>query len=344
MATDTPTPGRDDPPAPAESAEPSRGPLGAAARERHALNHRAAADDPAAAIGAVDLVLPCLDEEESLPTLLAAVPAGWHVIVVDNGSIDRTADVARAAGATVVTERRRGYGAAVHAGLEATRAPIVAVSDGDGSIAPADLIPLVDAVAVGTTDLACGCRRPVAREAWPWHARLANRFLAAVITARSGVRLHDIAPVRVARRADLLALGIEDRRFGYPLETLLRARGAEWRVDEFDVAYRPRTGGQSKVTGSLRGTTRALRDFSRVLVTVGASGGSRSHPADGVIGAPIDTAPTLDPSESAGACGAGRAGDSLGDMSAKEVASRRPPRRSCWWWPRPRCPRGSRPA
>ena len=81
-----------------------------------------------------------------------------------------------------------------------------------------------------------------------------------------GLDLHDIAPVRVARRAALLDLAIADRRFGYPLETLLRARAAGWRITEQPITYHPRDGGQSKVTGSIRGTVRALRDFCGVLV------------------------------------------------------------------------------
>ena len=219
----------------------------------------------------VELVLPCLDEEASLPALLARVPADWRVVVADNGSTDRTRQVATAAGARIVTEPRRGYGAAVHAGLVAAEADIVAVVDGDGSIDPADVVALVDAVRAGATDLACGCRRPVSAAAWPWHARLGNRALAATLARSSGLPLHDIAPVRVARREALLALGVADRRFGYPLETLLRARAAGWRVAEFDVPYHPRTGGRSKVTGSVRGTGRALRDFVRVLVAHGGS-------------------------------------------------------------------------
>lgn len=219
----------------------------------------------------VELVLPCLDEEASLPALLARVPSGWRVVVADNGSTDRTPYVAAAAGAHVVTEPRRGYGAAVHAGLVAASADIVAVLDGDGSIDPADVIPLVAAVRDGTTDLACGCRRPVSADAWPWHAQLGNRVLAAALARSAGLPLHDIATVRVARREPLLALGVVDRRFGYPLETLLRARAAGWRVSEFDVAYHPRTGGRSKVTGSLRGTARALHDFATVLLAHGGS-------------------------------------------------------------------------
>jgi glycosyltransferase involved in cell wall biosynthesis len=220
-----------------------------------------------ATTGLVDLVIPCLNEETALPALLAGVPAGWAVIVVDNGSTDRTAEVARRAGATVVHERQPGYGAAVHRGLLAATRELVVVLDGDGSIRADDLTPLVEAVAGGSADLCCGARRPVVAAAWPVHARWGNRVLAGVLSAALGMNLHDIAPVRVARRTALLDLSVADRRFGYPLETLLRARAAGWRITELPIAYHPRDGGQSKVTGSIRGTARALHDFCGVLVS-----------------------------------------------------------------------------
>jgi glycosyltransferase involved in cell wall biosynthesis len=185
------------------------------------------------------------------------------VLVVDNGSTDDTAAVARAHGARVVTEPRRGYGAAVHAGLEAARAELVAVLDGDGSL-DAGVLPGMADVVAGGADLAVGRRVPQARGVWPWHARAGNAAVAALLRRR-GVPVHDIAPVRVARRAALLELGITDRAFGYPLELLLRAGSAGWRLHEIDVEYRPRTGGRSKVSGSVRGTARAVRDMSAVL-------------------------------------------------------------------------------
>jgi glycosyltransferase involved in cell wall biosynthesis len=214
----------------------------------------------------VELVIPCLNEEVALPALLARVPSGWAVIVVDNGSRDNTAEVARRAGAIVVHEPQPGYGAAVDRGLRAATRDIVVVLDGDGSIEPGDLSAMVDEVVAGRADLSCGARQPVSRTAWPLHARVGNRVLAATLSLALGLNLHDIAPVRVARRVALLELGVTDRRFGYPLETLLRARAADWVISEHPIPYHPRNGGQSKVTGSIRGTVRALRDFAGVLV------------------------------------------------------------------------------
>jgi glycosyltransferase involved in cell wall biosynthesis len=217
----------------------------------------------------VDVVLPCLNEAEPLPAVLAAMPAGYRVLVVDNGSTDDTVAVATSGGATVVSEPRRGYGAAVHAGLLAATADLVAVLDADGSLPPQALPRLVAAVEDGA-DLAAGRRIPRVG-AWPWHARAGNVALAALLRYR-GLPVHDIAPIRVGRRQALLELGVIDRGFGYPFELLLRAGAAGWRVCEFDVEYRPRAGGRSKVSGSIRGTVRAARDMAAAMGRISRAG------------------------------------------------------------------------
>jgi glycosyltransferase involved in cell wall biosynthesis len=216
-----------------------------------------------------DVVIPVLDEAAALPGLLAAIPEGFTAIVVDNGSSDGSAGVARAGGAVVVDEPRRGFGAACWAGLTAAGAPdgVVCFMDGDGSFDPADLVRVAVPVLEGRSDLVLGARRPTRRGAWPAHARLANRVLVAEIRRRTGVRLADLGPMRAAPREALLALGIEDRRFGWPLEMVLRAAAAGWRIDEIGVPYAPRVG-KSKVTGTVKGTARAIRDMSRVLASL----------------------------------------------------------------------------
>ncbi|HWJ10633.1 MAG TPA: glycosyltransferase [Nocardioides sp.] len=213
-----------------------------------------------------DLVLPCRDEAAALPALLARVPAGFTVIVADNGSRDGTADVARLHGARVVAEAEPGYGAAIAAGLAAATADYVAFMDGDGSFDPADLVALLAEVRAGRADLAVGRRRPVRRGVWPWHARMGNALVVAWLRHRIDFPAHDIAPLRVCRRDALVALDVRDRRFGYPVELMLKATRAGWRVHEQPVAYHPRAAGtRSKVSGSVRGTARAARDFYRVL-------------------------------------------------------------------------------
>ena len=210
------------------------------------------------------VVLPCLDEAASLPGVLAALPAGYAALVVDNNSTDGTAEVARRHGAEVVTERRPGYGAAVHAGVVAATTPMVAVLDADGSLDPGVLPVLVDDVERGA-DMAIGRRRPLPGLKWPWHARLGTAVVCWRLRTRYGLQVHDIAPMRVARRDALLSLGVTDRRSGYPLELLVRAAQAGWSVSERDVFYGPRTGGISKVSGSVKGSATAALDFWRVI-------------------------------------------------------------------------------
>jgi glycosyltransferase involved in cell wall biosynthesis len=213
-----------------------------------------------------DLVLPCRDEAAALPGLLARVPPEFSAVVVDNGSTDGTADVARRLGARVVVELEPGYGAAVHTGLLAATSEHVAFMDGDGSFDGHDLLPLLADVRSGGADLAVGRRRPVHRGVWPWHARLGNSLVVWWLRRRIGMTARDIAPMRVGRRDALLALDVQDRRFGYPVELLQKATVAGWRIAEYDVPYHPRAAGtRSKVSGSVGGTVRAARDFWRVL-------------------------------------------------------------------------------
>ncbi len=213
-----------------------------------------------------DLVLPCRDEAAALELLLPAVPPQFAVVVADNGSTDGTADVARRLGATVVTEDRPGYGAAVHAGLLAATSEYVAFMDGDGSFDPAELMPMLDDVRSGRADLAVGRRRPISNRVWPWHARAGNSLIVWWLRRRIGMQANDIAPIRVCRRDELLGLDVLDRRFGYPVELLQKATSAGWRLSEHDVTYHPRAvGTRSKVSGSVKGTLRTARDFWRVL-------------------------------------------------------------------------------
>jgi glycosyltransferase involved in cell wall biosynthesis len=212
------------------------------------------------------VVIPVLNEAPAIGGLLAAMPEGYRAVVVDNGSTDGSGDIARAAGAAVIVEPARGFGAACWAGLVAADSPdgVVCFMDGDGSLDPGDL-PLVAApVLDDRSDIVLGARRPVSAGAWPVHARLANRVLVHGIRVRTGLRLRDLGPMRAARARDLLRLGIVDRRFGWPLEMVLRAAAAGWRVDEVPVPYAPRSG-RSKVTGTVAGTWRAVRDMSGVL-------------------------------------------------------------------------------
>jgi len=215
----------------------------------------------------VDVIFPALNEAEALPWVLARLPEGHRAIVVDNGSTDGTPEVARSHGALVVPEARRGFGAACWAGLQAASADVVCFCDADASLDPDDLPRVSRPVLAGDVDLMLGQRAPTARGSWPVHARLANRALAWEVRRRSGVAVRDLGPMRAARRTALLDLGLVDRRFGWPLEMVLRAAASGWRIGEVQVPYHPRTG-RSKVTGTVKGTARTIRDMSRALRTI----------------------------------------------------------------------------
>ncbi len=209
------------------------------------------------------VILPVLDEREALPGVLARMPDGYAPLVVDNGSTDGSGELAAQLGAQVVREPQRGFGAACWAGLTAAREDVVCFMDCDGSFDPAELPLVADPVIAGRADLVLGARR-ADPGAWPASARIANRALTLELRRRAGLRLRDLGPMRAARREPLLALGIRDRRFGWPLEMVLRASQAGWRLEEVEVGYHPREG-RSKVTGTVKGYLRTVRDMARVL-------------------------------------------------------------------------------
>jgi glycosyltransferase involved in cell wall biosynthesis len=217
----------------------------------------------------IDVVLPCLNEAGALPWLLTRMPVGYRPIVADNGSTDGSAEIAAGHGATVVNVPQRGFGAACHAGLLAASSDIVCIMDADGSFDPLDLAVVTGPVRDEGVDLMLGRRAPTAQGAWPAHARIGNMVLSAELRRRAGVPLHDLGPMRAARRQALLDLDLQDRRFGYPLEMVMRAAAAGWRIGEAPVPYYPRTG-KSKVTGTVGGTVKAVRDMRRVLASYAA--------------------------------------------------------------------------
>ncbi len=215
----------------------------------------------------IDVVLPCLNEAGALPWVLSRMPNGYRPIVADNGSTDDSAAVAAAYGARVVHVPQRGFGAACHAGLLAASSDIVCVMDADASFDPGDL-------PAGGGSGSSGRGRPDAGPArHPGQGRLAaarpDRQPRPGRRAPPPDRRPRPRPGPHAGRpaGDLLALALEDRRFGYPLEMVVRAAEAGWRIQETAVPYYPRTG-KSKVTGTVRGTARAVRDMRRVLASI----------------------------------------------------------------------------
>ncbi|MEO8424920.1 MAG: glycosyltransferase family 2 protein [Actinomycetota bacterium] len=210
-----------------------------------------------------DVVLPVLNEAEAIPWVIERMPEGYRPIIVDNGSTDRSADVAAALGATVISESRRGFGAACYAGLMAAQDEVVCFMDCDASLDPRELGRVTAPVLEDEADLMLGARVAQTR-AWPVHARLGNRAIAWEVRRRTGLAIRDLGPMRAARRVELLGLGLTDRRSGWPLEMVMRAAGAGWRIREVPVPYLARAG-RSKVTGTVRGTARAVRDMGRVM-------------------------------------------------------------------------------
>jgi glycosyltransferase involved in cell wall biosynthesis len=212
----------------------------------------------------VDVIFPCLNEAPALPWVLERMPDGFRPVVVDNCSTDGSGALAGSLGATVVFESARGFGAAAHAGLMAATSELVCFCDCDASLDPRQLPLLTAPLLAGDADLVLGRRRTQQASAWPWPARLANWELARRVRRRTGLEVRDLGPMRAAGREALLSLNLADRRFGYPLEMVMNAAAAGWRVSEVDVLYLPRIG-KSKVTGTVRGSVRTVRDMSQVL-------------------------------------------------------------------------------
>jgi glycosyltransferase involved in cell wall biosynthesis len=214
----------------------------------------------------VDAIVPALDEEASIGGVVAAIPRPLvrTVVVVDNGSRDRTAEVARAAGAAVVREPARGYGAAclagmAHLGRLEPPPDAVAFLDGDGADDPGELAALLGPIARGEADLVVGSRTLGAREpgALSPQQRVGNALATALIAALHRHRYSDLGPFRAIRFPSLRALGMRERAYGWTVEMQLAALAAGLRVVEVPVRYRRRRAGRSKVSRTVRGTVGA---------------------------------------------------------------------------------------
>jgi len=221
----------------------------------------------------VAVVIPTLNEEEPIGEVVRAVPRAVvdEIVVADSGSSDRTVERARAAGARVVVERRRGYGRACAAGARATRdCDIVVFLDGDGSDRP-ELIPqLLAPILDGTHDFVIGSRTRGEREPGSMNAlQIAAGYTAGALTRLLyGVAYTDMCAFRAIRRASLDRLGMREMTYGWNLEMQMRAARAGLRILEVPVAHRCRMGGASKVSGTVTGTLKAGLRIGATFVRV----------------------------------------------------------------------------
>jgi glycosyltransferase involved in cell wall biosynthesis len=230
----------------------------------------------------VAIVIPALNEEAAIHQLLAELPqdfAQW-VIVVDNGSTDATATVAQKSGAIVTTEPMRGYGRACLKGFKTAcslGAEIVIFMDGDGSDDPTDLPMMLRPISEGRADFVIGSRvsELAERGAVPVQARLGNWLVSRMIRLLYGVRLHDIGSFRVIRRSLLETIDMREMTFGWPVEMLVKATRAHYRILELPIHYRHRSHGHSKVASTISGSIKAA--YCMLSTTFRYAGVRRTH-------------------------------------------------------------------
>lgn len=219
----------------------------------------------------ISVIIAALNEEEAIGDVIRAVPQNLanEIIVVDNGSKDRTAEVARAAGARVVTEPVPGYGRAYRAGLRAISpaCEIVVFLDGDGSDCPEMMDRLVAPISEGKADFVIGSRTRGQRQPGSMnpHQVFAGYMVGAILRLLYGVKSTDMGPFRAIRRQTLEKLSLREETYGWPLEMQMRAAQAQVRTMEVPVDYRRRAGGHSKIAGTVRGSILAA---TRILVTL----------------------------------------------------------------------------
>lgn len=223
------------------------------------------------------LVIPAINEEESLPHVLAAIDMDLilEVLLVDGGSHDRTVEIAADHGVCVIHEHQPGYGRACAAGLSQAQGEIVVFMDADGADDPRQIPDLLAPITQSGVDMVLGSRLAgdIPPGAMPWHQEIGNRLSAALIRILYGLPITDLSPFRAVRRSQLLALDMQEMTYGWPTEMIARAARQGWSIVEVPVDYRPRLGGKSKISGTLRGTIFATYYILSTIIRYSFGGG-----------------------------------------------------------------------
>ena len=224
---------------------------------------------------AISLVIPARDEAAAIGKVLREIPREIdQIIVVDNGSTDDTATVAKAHGATVLREDEVGYGAACQAGIARAGGDLIAFMDADYSDHPRDLLRVIKPLVDGDAELVIGARVMDGDSVQPLHQRFGNRLICGVINLLFGARFRDVGPMRCIRRESLATLNMTDRDFGWTVEMQIKAIGFGLRVREVNVGCRRRIG-KSKISGTYRGTIGAAVKMFYWIIRLRFGGGNR---------------------------------------------------------------------
>jgi glycosyltransferase involved in cell wall biosynthesis len=218
---------------------------------------------------AVSVIIPAWNEAESIAAVLAEISPELvtEVLVVDGGSNDGTPHIAAQSGARVLYESRRGYGRACATGADAAIGDILVFLDADGADDPRHLPDLLAPIQAYTADMVLGSRLAgrIQPGAMPWHQRSGNWLSAVLIQQLYGLRLTDLSPFRAVRKSKLSELNMQEMTYGWPTEMIVKAARRRWRLTEVPVDYRPRLGGQSKISGTVKGTILATYFIMKVI-------------------------------------------------------------------------------
>ena len=206
----------------------------------------------------ISIIIPAFNEEESIRFVLERIPdkSNYEIIVVDDGSKDRTVAIAEACGVRVIHEPRRGYGRACVTGVENANGAIVVFLDADGADDPRQIPDLIAPFSEGNLDMVLGSRLAgeIQQGAMPWHQYFGNWLSAGLFRLLYNLKITDLSPFRAVNRSKLISLELEEMTYGLPTEMIAKAARQNWQIKEIPVNYFPRYGGKSKISGTLKGT------------------------------------------------------------------------------------------